>query len=190
MRIAGVLLAAGRSTRFGADDKLAAMLGGRPLLHHAADAMRAAPLASRFLVRSGAVDGLDGFATVAIPQGAEMSRSLAAGIAAARAAGADAALVALGDMPFVPAAHLATLIAACEGPGALLASGDATRRAPPALFGSDWFADLEAATGDAGARSLLTRATLLPLPPEALRDIDTVDDLRVAERDKGNPKPR
>jgi molybdenum cofactor cytidylyltransferase len=181
VRIAGILLAAGRSTRFGTEDKLLAPLQGRPLLHHAADAMRAAPLAWRFLVRSDATDGLADFETITVPRGQEMSRSLATGIAAASRVGADAALVTLGDMPFVTAAQLGVLIHACESADCLIASGDSTRRSPPALFGSNWFAELAAAQGDAGGRRLLARATLLSAPPGMLHDIDTAADLRLAQ---------
>jgi molybdenum cofactor cytidylyltransferase len=177
MKIAGILLAAGRSTRFGADDKLAAQLDGRPLLHHAADTMRAAPLAWRLLVRSEGAAGLDGFETVRVAQGAEMSRSLAAGIDVAHKLGADAALVTLADMPFVTPDHLAALIDACTGRDCLLASSDGDRRSPPALFGAHWFAALKATTADAGARPLLSRAALIAVSSAMLRDIDTENDL-------------
>ncbi len=180
MRIAGILLAAGRSIRFGAEDKLLAPLHGRPVLHHAADAMRAAPVDWRLLVRGEGADGLDGFETVHVPPGAEMSRSLAAGIDAARRIGADAALVALADMPFVTTHHLAALIAAGGWRDTLLASEAADRRSPPALFGADWFEDLIAATGDAGGRHLLARAIPIPTPVDMLRDIDTPSDLSAA----------
>jgi molybdenum cofactor cytidylyltransferase len=180
VRIAGILLAAGRSTRFGADDKLAAQLDGRPLLHHAADAMHAAPVAWRLLVRSEGADGLDGFETVRVAQGTEMSRSLATGIDAARTIGADAALITLADMPFVTPDHLAALIEACTGRDALFASDANGRRSPPALFGADWFEALIAATGDAGGRHLLARAIAISTPPDMLRDIDTPSDLIAA----------
>jgi molybdenum cofactor cytidylyltransferase len=180
VKIAGILLAAGRSTRFGTEDKLRAPLHGRPLLHHAADAMRAVAVEWRFLVRSEASDGLDGFETISVAAGMEMSRSLAAGIIAAREAGADAALVTLGDMPFVTADHLATLIDACTGRESLLASEAAGRRSPPALFGANWFPELATATGDAGGRHLLARAIAIPTPMDMVRDIDTPTDLNAA----------
>jgi molybdenum cofactor cytidylyltransferase len=179
--MAGILLAAGRSTRFGLEDKLLAPLHGRPLLQHAAQAMRDAPLDRRFLIRSGDAHGLDGFTLVRVAEGAEMSRSFAAGIAAASEAGAEAALVTLADMPFVTAAHLTALIDACEGPHSLLVSADETgHRLPPALFGSSWFGALAEASGDAGGRHLLARATPILAPTGTLRDIDTLADLREA----------
>ncbi|MDO6414901.1 NTP transferase domain-containing protein [Sphingomonas sp. BIUV-7] len=180
MTIAGILLAAGRSTRFGADDKLVAVLEGRPLIDHAAQALRDAPVGLRFVVRSKAADALDGFETVRVAEGAEMSRSLAAGIAAARAAGAEGALVLLADMPFVTPAHLAALVAGFAGRSTLLASTDGTRPSPPALFGADRFAELEAGSGDAGGRRLLAAATLIAAPPGSLRDIDTPEALAAA----------
>jgi molybdenum cofactor cytidylyltransferase len=181
VKIAGILLAAGRSTRFGSNDKLAALLGGRPILDRAAEAMRAVQLQGRFVVRAGPTGGLGGFDRVSIPPNAPMSRSLAEGVGAARRAGADAVLVALGDMPFVTEAHLARLIANAEGRSALLASYGEGRRSPPALFGADWFDELEGTTGDAGARALIARAELVEAPPGTLRDIDTVADLAAVE---------
>ncbi|PZU08755.1 nucleotidyltransferase family protein [Sphingomonas sp.] len=182
MKIAGILLAAGRSTRFGAENKLVAPLLGRPLLQHAIDPMRGAPLEWRLLVRSEDAPEMEGFTTIRVASGQDMSRSLAAGIAAARDLGADAALVALGDMPFVTIGHLTKMIASCAGRHSLLASDDGKRRSPPALFGSDWFDDLCAATGDSGGRALLAHATPIPVPAAMLRDIDTREDLGAAER--------
>lgn len=182
MTITGILLAAGRSTRFGAADKLAALLQGRPILHHAAQAMRDLSLDARFIVRSDETDDTpDGFDTVKVAAGGPMSRSLAAGIAAARATGADAALVMLADMPFVTSGHLRALIGAAEGAGTLLASVEAGRPSPPALFGRDWFDTLENAIGDAGGRALIRQARLISAPPGSLVDIDTIGDLGQAE---------
>ena len=179
MKIAGILLAAGRSTRFGPQDKLSAPLNGRPLLLHAADAMRNACLDMRFVVRGADAAEVEGFEVIHVPADAAMSQSLAAGIAAARQSGATAALVTLADMPFVEADHLAALIAACDGPSALIASLD-ERPLPPALFGSDWFEKLEHGAGDAGARALIAGGKLIRAAAGSLRDIDTPDDLAAA----------
>ena len=179
MKIAGILLAAGRSTRFGPQDKLSALLNGCPLLIHAANAMRNVRLDVRFVVRGPASLALDDFDVIHVPADAAMSHSLAAGIVAARESGATAALVTLADMPFVETDHLAALIAACDGSSALIASFD-ERRSPPALFGSDWFESLEHGTGDVGARSLIAGAKLIRAAAGSLRDIDTLDDLAAA----------
>ena len=141
--------------------------------------MRNVCLDVRFVVRGAGAGGVDGFDVVHVSADAAMSRSLAAGVAAAREWGAAAALVTLADMPFVEADHLAALIAAYDGPSALIASLD-ERPLPPALFGSDWFEKLEHGTGDAGARSLIAGGKLIRAAAGSLRDIDTPDDLAAA----------
>ena len=188
MTIAAVLLAAGRSTRFGADDKIAAPLGGVPLGLHAARTLAGLPFAARFVVTGTAPLDWPGFTTVTNPHpDAGLARSIAIGIAAARGAGIaagigagpgpGAVLIALADMPFVSAAHLMRLIDCYHGPASLAASFDGERRMPPALFGADWFAELEALSGDKGARALLDRAQAVEAAPGELLDIDRPEDL-------------
>lgn len=173
----GVLLAAGASRRFGAADKLLALLDGQPLVSHAAAAMRGVPLARRIAVVSNpAVTAyVQGFEIVTIPSGGQAD-SLRAGLEAAGAP--ERLLVALGDMPDVTPAHLARVIAAAtdEAPAA---SHDGTAPLPPACFPRRLFPALAALEGDRGAGSLLR-----DLPPEQLiaaprllRDIDRPKDL-------------
>jgi molybdenum cofactor cytidylyltransferase len=187
MKVAAVLLAAGRSTRFGQANKIAADLAGLPLGLYAARALAALPLDARYVVT--ATDAIDwpGFSPIRNDRPEEgMARSIALGVAAARAGGATAILIALADMPFVPPAHYARLLALHRGADTLVASGDGTRRMPPALFGQDWLPMLEALTGDAGARSLLDRAELVPAPPDWLADVDLPSDLDDARRRAGD----
>lgn len=181
MNIAAVLLAAGQSTRFGETDKIAAPLNGLPLGLHAAHTLAALPLTVRFVVTGPTTLDWPGFEIVTNDQpGAGMARSIALGVAAARRAGAEAVLIALADMPFVPAAHFLRLIARHHGPTSLAASTNGARRMPPALFGADWFATLEGLTGDQGARTLLDRAEMVPAAADDLLDIDRPSDLAAA----------
>jgi molybdenum cofactor cytidylyltransferase len=188
MTIAAVLLAAGRSTRFGTADKLAAPLGGVPLGLHAAGTLAALPVSARFVVaRPG---GVQWPAFEVVPNArpdAGMADSIALGVAAARRAGAGAVLIALADMPFVSAAHFRALLALYRGPESLATSGDGTVRMPPALFGSDWFAALEALSGDRGARAILDRAELVLADDDQLLDIDSAADLGKAQARLGPP---
>lgn len=182
MNVAAVLLAAGRSARFGDADKLVAPLADLPLGFHAARTLSMLPLAWRFVVTGAAAIEWPGF--VAVPNGqtdAGLGCSLALGAAAAERAGADAVLVALADMPFVPVEHFERLLAGYHGPDSVLATGDGTRRMPPALFGAGWFAPLLALSGDRGARTLLDRAELITTPAENLIDVDRPDDLMRAQ---------
>ncbi|WP_172330561.1 NTP transferase domain-containing protein [Mangrovicoccus sp. HB161399] len=183
---AGAVLAAGRSTRFGAEDKLAAGLNGRPLASHAAAALAAVPLAARAAVCPAGRAGLfPGFVRLEAPEGSEQSASLAAAARWAAGQGAAGLLVVLGDMPFVTAADLAAVLAAAQAGGGAACVTDGSRRMPPAAFAAALFPALAAAEGDQGARAILRGlgpGQLVGLPAERLRDIDTVGDLAAAQR--------
>ena len=178
----GLLLAAGHSRRFGPKDKLLAPYRGAPLVSHAAAALReAAPGPLIAVLRSAEVAAcLPEFEPVFVDTpDAPQSASLRAGIM--RAADLDAAgvLVALGDMPLVPATHIAALLALGEDHD-LAATQAGDRILPPAWFAARHFAALAALSGDRGARDLLRRtpdAARIACPPEWLIDIDRPEDL-------------
>lgn len=182
--IALVLLAAGQGRRFGGA-KLDALLAGQPVLAHAAGALATLPFAHRFAVVRPAGPALPGPALPGYtclpldPADAPQSRALAIGVAAAQAAGARAVLLALGDMPLVPPAHVRALVAAFDGDR--IASRLRDVPLPPALFGARHFPALRALTGDRGAGALLRDAPGLALSPDAAIDIDTPEDLARAE---------
>ena len=179
---AAVLLAAGASRRFGAADKLLAGLRGRPLVAHAAAALRQSGLAPLIAVTTNPQVAalLPEFRIVRpdLPDPAQ-SDSLRAGIAAARALGAARVVVALGDMPDVPP-DLLRAVAARATDTLPAAATDGARVLPPACFPAALFDALLVARGDRGARGLLAglpEAQRVPAAPGALRDIDTPADL-------------
>lgn len=177
-----VLLAAGRSERFdGAGrDKLAEPFLDKPLALHVVTALEAVPFQQRIAVTSGTtVDfAVRGYAVVDNDDpGRGMARSLCLGIAAARAGGAAAVLVALADMPRVTAAHIYRLLDYGRGPDTILASSDGEQPRPPALFGAGQFDALMSLAGDQGARDMIARAHHVVTSAAELVDIDTVEDL-------------
>jgi molybdenum cofactor cytidylyltransferase len=180
-RVAGLLLAAGRGSRFGGD-KLRTELDGVPLFHHAARTMAAVDLAWRFAVIAGGSPPPGFDPVVNRDPAAGQGRSLALGVTVARQAGADAVLVMLADMPCVSEAHLRRLLDRHLGSDTLVTSGDGVTRMPPALFGRRWFPALEALTGDQGARDLIGRAELVEAGAAELGDIDRPADLAALRR--------
>ena len=175
-----VLLAAGRSVRFGAEDKLAAEYRGRPLALHAVAALEEIDFLGRVaIVSTTRVDfARAGYAIVANPAPeVGMSGSLRLGVAAARECGAAAMLVALADMPHISARHIRRLLATADRADDAIASTDGTRLMPPALFAAGHFADLARLSGDTGARALLSTARAVAADPAELIDIDTPADL-------------
>jgi len=181
--IAVVLLAAGQSERFGSD-KLLVPLQGIPVALHAAARLAAMGTGWRFAVCREAsplaaeLDAL-GFDVVVNPDPARgLSSSLALGVERAELVGAKAVLVALADMPFVSAGHLAALLASFDPVTApVVASERAGVPMPPALFSRNVFDDLRASKGDQGARDLLRRAARVAADPHELADIDRPEDI-------------
>lgn len=182
--VAIVLLAAGNARRFGSD-KLMADFEGAPLGARAAHELVSVTAAAYFAVcQPDAIIAAHysrlGFDIVDNP-GADrgLSGSLHLAVEAAMRTDAQALLIALADMPFVQAAHVETLIAACTDD--VVASFDGNQPMPPAIFPRSHWPDLLATEGDAGARHILTRAEKLAAPAGMLRDIDTPDDLAASK---------
>ncbi|WP_333573082.1 NTP transferase domain-containing protein [Sphingomonas sp.] len=175
-----VLLAAGRSERFGEGDKLAEEYLGHPLALHVVTALENMPFLARIAVVSDTVIDFAarGFAVVENrDEDQGQARSVRHGVAAAEAAGAEAVLIALADMPRVTVTHCYRLFDASDNGATLVASSDGVRPMPPALIGRDHFAELCALEGDAGARQLSLRGHHVITRPEELVDIDTRQDL-------------
>jgi len=162
-RVAAVLLAAGRSTRMGADNKLLALVDGKPMVRHAAEAAVASS-ARPVLVVTGhqgaqvraSLAGLDVDFLDNARFADGLSTSLVCGIAAVPVDCAGA-LVLLGDMPLIAAAHLERLIDAFRASGeqAIVVPTHAGRRGNPVLWPRAHFAAILELQGDAGARRLL-----------------------------------
>mgnify|MGYP002630149537 CR=1 FL=1 len=185
-RAAAVVLAAGRSTRMGAVNKMLAEIGGKPLVRIAAEqalASRAKPV----IVVTGhererveqALDGLP-VRFVHNPDYAEgLGTSLARGIGAVPD-DCDGAIVCLGDMPQVDSGLIDKLLAAFDperGALVVVPSIDG-RRGNPVVWARRFFAELMAVTGDIGARHLIGQyaeaVVEVPLAGEAaLTDVDT-----------------
>jgi len=181
-KIGCIVLAAGRSERFGKADKLAADLDGKPMLHHVLSMLCSVGFAQQILVCQPAtvdVSGL-GFERVDIETaGGLQSDSLRAGLRALRTDGLAGILVALGDMPCVSREHIQRLLERfqVDDPRCIVASGSDGVGLPPALFSLALLEDLARMTGDKGARSLLRDAVLVPTEPAELADVDTPEDL-------------
>jgi len=191
-RIAALVLAAGQSRRMGATNKLLIDIDGAPMVRRVVEtvlASRARPV----IVVTGhqgdavrdALDGLD-IAFIDNPDYTEgLSASLRHGLGAlAKRRNIDGALVCLGDMPEVGAAHLDKLIAAfdpLEGRAICVPTHNG-KRGNPVLWASRFFAEIVAVAGDVGARHLIGDYAELACEVEladggVLVDIDTPEAL-------------
>lgn len=193
--IACVVLAAGRSTRMGAVNKLTTQVGGKAMVRcvvEAALASRARPV----LVVTGheahavqaTLAGLDA-ALVANPDYAVgLSSSLKAGIAAVPPS-SPGAIVLLGDMPQIAGAHVDLLIAAFAGDtrAPIVVPVHRGKRGNPVLWPRRFFPEMLTLEGDAGARRLMSTHADAVLEVDAntdaiFTDIDTPDDLAGVRR--------
>ena len=188
-----ILLAAGKSARFGLTDKLTEMFLGQPLGMHVVTALEAVPFAKRIAVRGGVQ--LDyaarGFHEVhnSHPE-LGMSLSLRMGVEAARDSGIEAVLVTLADMPQVTAAQIYRLFDAAGGADTIVASSDGVHSKPPALFGANRFDALMSLAGEAGARDLILAGRHVVAHPDELIDVDTEEDLDLLFAKFGQPRGR
>jgi molybdenum cofactor cytidylyltransferase len=189
-RVAALVLAAGRSTRMGAVNKMLAEIGGKPLVRIAAE-QAVASHAHPVIVVTGherekveaALNGLPVRFVHNADYAEGLGTSLKAGIAAVPEE-ADAVVVCLGDMPQVDAALINRLIAAFDperGALVVVPSIDG-RRGNPVVWSRRFFHDLMAIQGDVGARHLIGNyaevVVEVPVAGEAaLTDVDTPESL-------------
>ncbi len=190
-QFAVAVLAAGQSTRFGPDDKLTARLRGQRLGELACQTLAGIDFAHRWVIAARADHACagnwraSGFTVAVNAQAVSgMGTSVALAATLARDAQVDALLIALADMPLVPAEHYLALVAraAERGATALVASAAGCVRSPPAVFGRDHLIALAAIRGDVGARAMLGQAELIACAPELLIDIDDQQALHQAMR--------
>ncbi|MBK9517347.1 MAG: nucleotidyltransferase family protein [Anaeromyxobacter sp.] len=184
--VAGVLLAAGRSSRMGSN-KLLLEVGGEPLVRRAARVALEAGLDPVVVVTGhqaalveAALRGLPCRAVRAPDPAQGQGASLAAGLAALPP-GAEAAVVLLADMPRVTAAMVSALVARATGSEAPLVLSDyGGVLAPPALYRRALFQELSD-PGETPGRRVLARhraeALTVAFPAEALADVDVPADL-------------
>lgn len=186
-----ILLAAGQSKRFEGGDKLMAPLDGVPVLAKSAGLLASQEVASRIAVTGPGDEAradllkAAGWQVVHNPGAANgQATSLAAGIRAAKADGADAALVLLGDMPKVSETHLLALHREYRLGRTAVMSSAGNILCPPAIFHHSVFEALTQLGGDQGAKALFksldTTASVI-LPDKEAIDIDTRADLTQAE---------
>jgi CTP:molybdopterin cytidylyltransferase MocA len=181
--IAGVVLAAGGSSRFGDRPKQLADLDGRPLLEHVLDTLSLTEL-DRVVVVLGAeaerilaeID-LHGAEPVVCERWVNgQSASLACGLAEVQ--NAEAVVVCLGDQPRVSAEAVRRVLDARSHEGAVRATYDG-RPGHPVVLEHSQIAELRDITGDVGARNVILSG-LREVPCDDLGggdDVDTPDQL-------------
>jgi molybdenum cofactor cytidylyltransferase len=189
-RVAAIVLAAGRSSRMGAQNKLLADIGGTPMVRRVAETALASK-ARPVLVVTGhmaadvgaALAGLDVTLVPNPDYATGLASSLKAGIRAVPA-DCDGALILLGDMPRITVEHVDRLIGAfAAAPDTIVVPVHAGRQGNPVLWPRRCFADLLQLEGDAGAKRLIAahpeQTIEIEMGTSAIfADVDTPDALR------------
>ncbi len=192
MKLGMVLLAAGRSARFGSN-KLLADFGGRPLVCRAMEAAAELDAAQRVAVVS-----CNEVAALAAKHGFDVIRNDAPELGQARSlvlgaqamSDVDAVLFAVGDMPLLTGESLRLLVDRFEASGLGIAClSDETHRGNPAVFAKGYFPELLALSGDRGAKGILRahEDDLLVVPctgANELADADTHEALAAIQNEK------
>ena len=183
--IAGIVLAAGASTRLGRN-KLFVELDGEPLVRRAVRRAIAAGLAPVFVVLGHEADraraALAGLACEPVLNADYLrgvNSSVRTGIDAAR--GSGAAVVILADMPLVTSEMIATLVERYRtSDSPLVVSDYGGVNAPPMLYDQSLFAELSSMEGEGCGKQVVKRhrgeAIVVPWPQDALADLDVPED--------------
>lgn len=179
--LGGLILAAGKGSRFGPESKLVQELGGRPLLEHAVRAMCAVPALDRIVVVLGAQAYLVrsrvrfGRAdTVTCDRWADgISETLRCGLLALPAA--DTVIVTLGDSPTVTPEVVERFLTAQPASRAVYHG----RPGHPVVLGPAQVEGLRSVAGDTGARALLDGPTIECSDLCSGLDVDTPADLEL-----------
>jgi molybdenum cofactor cytidylyltransferase len=185
-RVAAIVLAAGTSRRMDGPNKLLACVGGQPIVARVVDAVLGAGADPVIVVLGHQADevraALSGRPArfVDNPSYREgLGASLRVGVAALDE-DVDAALVALGDMPWLRAEHVRKVVEAFDptGPHSICVPVHDAKRGHPVLWSARHFAEMRELGGDVGARGLLERhaRAVLAVPtddPAVLVDVDT-----------------
>jgi len=190
--ICACVLAAGKSSRFGAT-KLVQAFRGRPLVQNALIAAQGACEGRVFLVvghdRNSVVD-----ASASLFDELVVNHDFANGIGTSICASvracredADAVLVILADQALVTEAHMRDLIDKWSGAkNEIISTSFDGISCPPILFPSGAFSALSELGGDSGAKFLLANDDFVHISvdfPPARIDIDRPEDLRRIDQD-------
>ncbi len=197
MKVAGIVLAAGSSTRMRVN-KLLLRIEGDTFVRRAVRVALEAGLEPVVVVLGHDADlvarDLADVACVPVVNARHalgLNTSLEAGVGAVPA-DAGAAVVLLADMPLVTAPMIRTLVDRHRETGAaLVASRYGAVAAPPALYARAVFDELRGGEGEGRGREVLARraseVVWVDWPAEALADVDEAADLEEARLRAGEP---
>ncbi len=194
-----VLLAAGRSSRFGADNKLLAEIGGRPMVRVVADTLVRSACFDEIVAVTGseadavthALKDLPVRCVVNANWQEGMGTSIAVGIARLSPS-SEGAAIALGDMPFLDRALIERLVSAFfehDAMSIVIPTTPSGGQRNPVLWPRRFFARLERLKGQDGGKILLKdlARSCVALPVTDERPFRDIDDPAAFAQANGDP---
>ncbi|MFB5676124.1 NTP transferase domain-containing protein [Paenibacillus terreus] len=195
MNAAGLVLAAGRSSRMGCDKLALPLADGSSLAARVLQAALASRLDAILVVgrtkqpplwlqrAHDAQTAPERIRYIVCPDADKgLAHSLRCGIRAAEAVRSDAALILLGDQPFVKSEHINTLLErfASNRQADYIAASDQGKAKPPILLARSLFDRLQSLEGDQGAGALINSSMVqgvrISMPSHVFLDADTLED--------------
>ncbi len=185
--VAAIVLAAGRSTRMGHQNKLSTPWRGVPLLSHVLTALASSDLDPVIVVTGHEADQVCDL----IPESAitvfngdfasGMASSLRTGVERAGQGNCDGVMILLGDMPMITTPHIEQMLQAFDAADddAIIQAAAQGKPGNPVLISRRYFPQLMKLSGDRGARDILksnaASVVRVEIGEAAGQDFDTPD---------------
>ena len=162
MKIAGIILAAGGSTRMGGQNKLLQMVDGTSLVQKVVGSALNSNIESVYVIlgyQAALIRQCISNKSVNWVENSDWSRGMASSIKSGIEAlntNYDGAMILLGDMPFIEPIMINQLLALYQKKKIVVPVKDG-RQGNPVLFSSAFFADLKLLGGDKGAKPIIKK---------------------------------
>ena len=188
MKIAGIILAAGGSTRMGGQNKLLQMVDGTSLVQKVVGSALNSNIESVYVIlgyQAALIRQCISNKSVNWVENSDWSRGMASSIKSGIEAlntNYDGAMILLGDMPFIEPIMINQLLALYQKKKIVVPVKDG-RQGNPVLFSSAFFADLKLLCGDKGAKPIIKKnpdSVIIAnvLTDTIFHDLDTPDQIK------------
>jgi len=188
MKVAGIILAAGGSTRMGGQNKLLQMVDGTSLVQKVVGSALNSNIESVYVIlgyQAALIRQCISNKSVNWVENSDWSRGMASSIKSGIEAlntNYDGAMILLGDMPFIEPIMINQLLALYQKKKIVVPVKDG-RQGNPVLFSSAFFADLKLLGGDKGAKPIIKKnpdSVIIAnvLTDTIFHDLDTPDQIK------------
>ena len=188
MKIAGIILAAGGSTRMGGQNKLLQMVDGTSLVQKVVGSALNSNIESVYVIlgyQAALIRQCISNKSVNWVENSDWSRGMASSIKSGIEAlntNYDGAMILLGDMPFIEPIMINQLLALYQKKKIVVPVKNG-RQGNPVLFSSAFFADLKLLGGDKGAKPIIKKnpdSVIIAnvLTDTIFHDLDTPDQIK------------